>query len=196
MDMTTNWITAGQPIDVVYANNDEMALGAIQASEVRRRFDGRCDRHRHRRDTGWLWPPWRPVTWMPRSSRTPRLNLQAPSMRRSRWWAENLSKNRSWLPFELVTPEEHERLRQAQLIAMTGTYAYVRQSIPKGTTMDGIVIVGAGRIGHQSGFCAFGRPAIRVRSRWLALNPTCLTNAHRCQSTENGAVTLKALCSP
>jgi ABC-type sugar transport system substrate-binding protein len=31
MDMTTNWITAGQPIDVVYANNDEMALGAIQA---------------------------------------------------------------------------------------------------------------------------------------------------------------------
>lgn len=31
MDMTTNWITAGRPIDVVFANNDEMALGAIQA---------------------------------------------------------------------------------------------------------------------------------------------------------------------
>lgn len=31
MDMTTNWITAGQPIDVVFANNDEMAIGAIQA---------------------------------------------------------------------------------------------------------------------------------------------------------------------
>ncbi|RUM06156.1 substrate-binding domain-containing protein [Rhizobium chutanense] len=31
MDLTTNWITAGRPIDVVFANNDEMALGAIQA---------------------------------------------------------------------------------------------------------------------------------------------------------------------
>ncbi|MCR6498269.1 substrate-binding domain-containing protein [Shinella sp. CPCC 101442] len=31
MDMTTNWITAGQPINVIFANNDEMAIGAIQA---------------------------------------------------------------------------------------------------------------------------------------------------------------------
>ena len=31
MDLTTNWITAGRPIDVVFANNDEMAIGAIQA---------------------------------------------------------------------------------------------------------------------------------------------------------------------
>jgi inositol transport system substrate-binding protein len=31
MDTTTNWITAGRPIDVVFANNDEMAIGAIQA---------------------------------------------------------------------------------------------------------------------------------------------------------------------
>ncbi|MCR6727750.1 substrate-binding domain-containing protein [Agrobacterium fabrum] len=31
MDMTTNWITAGRPIDAVFANNDEMALGAVQA---------------------------------------------------------------------------------------------------------------------------------------------------------------------
>ncbi|ATN36685.1 rhizopine-binding protein (plasmid) [Rhizobium sp. ACO-34A] len=31
IDMTTNWITAGRPIDVVFANNDEMAIGAIQA---------------------------------------------------------------------------------------------------------------------------------------------------------------------
>lgn len=31
IDMTTNWITAGRPIDAVFANNDEMALGAIQA---------------------------------------------------------------------------------------------------------------------------------------------------------------------
>ncbi|OWV80867.1 rhizopine-binding protein [Rhizobium sp. R634] len=31
MDLTTNWITAGRPIDLIFANNDEMALGAIQA---------------------------------------------------------------------------------------------------------------------------------------------------------------------
>lgn len=31
MDLTTNWITSGRPIDVVFANNDEMAIGAIQA---------------------------------------------------------------------------------------------------------------------------------------------------------------------
>lgn len=31
MDLTTNWITAGRPIDVVLANNDQMAIGAIQA---------------------------------------------------------------------------------------------------------------------------------------------------------------------
>lgn len=31
MDLTTNWITAGKPIDAIFANNDEMAIGAIQA---------------------------------------------------------------------------------------------------------------------------------------------------------------------
>ncbi|QFQ87074.1 substrate-binding domain-containing protein [Paracoccus kondratievae] len=31
MDLTTNWITSGRPIDVIFANNDEMAIGAIQA---------------------------------------------------------------------------------------------------------------------------------------------------------------------
>ncbi|MDE3812138.1 substrate-binding domain-containing protein [Sinorhizobium meliloti] len=31
MDLTTNWVTAGRPIDVIFANNDEMAIGAIQA---------------------------------------------------------------------------------------------------------------------------------------------------------------------
>jgi inositol transport system substrate-binding protein len=34
MDLTTNWITAGQPIDVVFANNDEMAIGALKAAGV------------------------------------------------------------------------------------------------------------------------------------------------------------------
>ncbi len=34
MDLMTNWITAGQPIDVVFANNDEMAIGAIQAMKA------------------------------------------------------------------------------------------------------------------------------------------------------------------
>ena len=27
----TNWLTAGEPFDAVFANNDEMAIGAIQA---------------------------------------------------------------------------------------------------------------------------------------------------------------------
>ena len=31
MDLMTNWLTAGQPFDAVFANNDEMAIGAIQA---------------------------------------------------------------------------------------------------------------------------------------------------------------------
>ncbi|KRW96892.1 substrate-binding domain-containing protein [Paracoccus sp. MKU1] len=31
MDLTTNWITSGRPIDAIFANNDEMAIGAIQA---------------------------------------------------------------------------------------------------------------------------------------------------------------------
>ena len=31
MDLMTNWLTAGDPFDAVFANNDEMAIGAIQA---------------------------------------------------------------------------------------------------------------------------------------------------------------------
>jgi ABC-type sugar transport system substrate-binding protein len=31
MDLMTNWLTAGEPFDAVFANNDEMAIGAIQA---------------------------------------------------------------------------------------------------------------------------------------------------------------------
>lgn len=30
-DLMTNWLTAGEPFDAVFANNDEMAIGAIQA---------------------------------------------------------------------------------------------------------------------------------------------------------------------
>ena len=30
-DMITNWLTAGMEFDIVFANNDEMAIGAIQA---------------------------------------------------------------------------------------------------------------------------------------------------------------------
>ena len=31
LDVMTNWLTTGAPFDVVFANNDEMAIGAIQA---------------------------------------------------------------------------------------------------------------------------------------------------------------------
>ncbi len=30
-DLMTNWLTAGEPFDVIFANNDEMAIGATQA---------------------------------------------------------------------------------------------------------------------------------------------------------------------
>jgi ABC-type sugar transport system substrate-binding protein len=31
LDLMTNWLTSGEPFDAVFANNDEMAIGAIQA---------------------------------------------------------------------------------------------------------------------------------------------------------------------
>ena len=34
LDLMTNWLTAGQPFDVVFANNDEMAIGATQAMKA------------------------------------------------------------------------------------------------------------------------------------------------------------------
>lgn len=33
-DLMTNWISAGEPFDAVFANNDEMAIGAIQAMKA------------------------------------------------------------------------------------------------------------------------------------------------------------------
>ncbi len=33
-DLMTNWLSAGEPFDVVFANNDEMAIGAIQAMKA------------------------------------------------------------------------------------------------------------------------------------------------------------------
>ncbi|MDP0927150.1 sugar ABC transporter substrate-binding protein [Paracoccus onubensis] len=33
-DLMTNWLTAGQPFDAVISNNDEMAIGAIQAMKA------------------------------------------------------------------------------------------------------------------------------------------------------------------
>ena len=30
-DLVTNWLSSGEPFDVIFANNDEMAIGAIQA---------------------------------------------------------------------------------------------------------------------------------------------------------------------
>lgn len=38
-DLMTNWITAGLPMDAVIANNDEMAIGAIQALKSARKLD-------------------------------------------------------------------------------------------------------------------------------------------------------------
>ncbi len=37
-DLMTNWITAGTPIDAVIANNDEMAIGAIQSLKAARKL--------------------------------------------------------------------------------------------------------------------------------------------------------------
>jgi ABC-type sugar transport system substrate-binding protein len=37
-DLMANWITAGLPIDAVIANNDEMAIGAIQSLKAARRL--------------------------------------------------------------------------------------------------------------------------------------------------------------
>ncbi|MBX2835665.1 MAG: sugar ABC transporter substrate-binding protein [Gammaproteobacteria bacterium] len=33
-DLMTNWMSAGEPFDIVFANNDEMAIGAIQAMKA------------------------------------------------------------------------------------------------------------------------------------------------------------------
>ena len=37
-DITTNWMTTGIPFDAIIANNDEMALGAIQALKATKRW--------------------------------------------------------------------------------------------------------------------------------------------------------------
>ena len=39
MTVTENWLHSGEPLDVVIANNDEMALGAIQAIEAANKLD-------------------------------------------------------------------------------------------------------------------------------------------------------------
>ena len=33
-DLMTNWLSSGEPFDVIFANNDEMAIGAIQAMKA------------------------------------------------------------------------------------------------------------------------------------------------------------------
>ena len=33
-DLVTNWLSSGEPFDVIFANNDEMAIGAIQAMKA------------------------------------------------------------------------------------------------------------------------------------------------------------------
>lgn len=40
-DITTNWLTAGMKFDAIIANNDEMALGAINALKAAKRLDGK-----------------------------------------------------------------------------------------------------------------------------------------------------------
>ncbi len=40
-DITTNWLTAGVKFDTIIANNDEMALGAINALKAARKLDGK-----------------------------------------------------------------------------------------------------------------------------------------------------------
>lgn len=40
-DITTNWLTSGVKFDTIIANNDEMALGAINALKAAKRWDGK-----------------------------------------------------------------------------------------------------------------------------------------------------------
>lgn len=40
-DITTNWLTAGVKFDAIIANNDEMALGAINALKAAKKLDGK-----------------------------------------------------------------------------------------------------------------------------------------------------------
>ena len=51
-DLMTNWISAGHQFDAVVSNNDEMAIGAIQALKASGVRHGQGHRRRHRRDAG------------------------------------------------------------------------------------------------------------------------------------------------
>ena len=51
-NLMTNWLSTGKPFDAVISNNDEMAIGAIQAMKAAGIDMESVDRRRRRRHAG------------------------------------------------------------------------------------------------------------------------------------------------
>ncbi len=58
----TNWLSAGLEFDAVISNNDEMAIGAIQALKAAGPLDGFRRHRRDRRQPRTRSRPWPPAT--------------------------------------------------------------------------------------------------------------------------------------
>ena len=108
-DLMANWISAGTRFDAVVSNNDEMAIGAIQALKAagyRHEHDDRgrdrCDSGRARCDEG-------------RGPRCHRFQDGAGQGKGAVDAALRLARGDStiertvWIPFELVTPSNMDR---------------------------------------------------------------------------------------
>jgi inositol transport system substrate-binding protein len=100
----TNWLSTGAEFDGVFANNDEMAIGAIQAMKARRHLDmASVIVTRRRRDAG------RAGVAMQAGDLDVTVFQNAAGRGRARWTRRCAGAGRSvdqkvYIPFELVTP--------------------------------------------------------------------------------------------
>ena len=100
-NLMTNWLSTGAAFDGVIANNDESAIGAIQAMKAAGLDMGETRRRRRRRHPGRACRRCRRATSTSPSSRTPPDRARARSTRRwrspgARRWSRRSTSRSSW----------------------------------------------------------------------------------------------------
>ena len=107
-DLMTNWISAGDKFDALVSNNDEMAIGAIQALKAAGVRHGQGHRRRRRRDPGRAG---RDEGGRARRHRLPERRRPGQGAVDTALKLANGEKVESyvWVPFELVTPANMDK---------------------------------------------------------------------------------------
>ncbi len=196
MDLTTNWVTAGRPIDVIFANNDEMAIGAIQALKAAGMSmdDVIVVGIYATQDALAAMAAGDLDVTVFQNAKGQSANAADAAVALAR--GKSVDRGGLGVPSNSCTPEKHGPVQPEELIPLTGAPAlYAPVHLHLENAMDGIFIIGAGECAHPSSIRAARSRLFRIGHADREPSPICPMNGRQLSKPMSGAVQMKLICA-